>query len=93
VRELRNVVRRSAIVASDRIEPEDLGLGEVALDAADGRLRLPLPISLAEAERRLVLTTLEHFDGDKQRTAEALGVSLKTIYNRLKDYSGNGGSV
>jgi DNA-binding NtrC family response regulator len=86
VRELRNVVRRSAIVADDRIEPEDLALGEVVADAAAGRLRLPVPISLAEAERRLVLATLEHFDDDKQRAADALGVSLKTIYNRLKSY-------
>lgn len=90
VRELRNVVRRSAIVADDRIEPEDLALGEVVADAAAGRLRLPVPISLAEAERRLVLATLEHVDGDKQRAADALGVSLKTIYNRLKSYAAAG---
>jgi DNA-binding NtrC family response regulator len=34
----------------------------------------------------LILSTLEHFDGDKNATASTLGVSLKTLYNRLKSY-------
>ena len=44
--------------------------------------------SLAEVERKLILATLQHFTGDKKRTAEALGMSLKTLYNRLKAYKG-----
>jgi DNA-binding NtrC family response regulator len=40
-----------------------------------------------EVERLLLFSTLKHFDGDKKRTAEALGVSLKTLYNRLNAYS------
>ena len=35
----------------------------------------------------MLLRTLAHFDGDKARTAEALGVSIKTIYNHLARYS------
>ena len=42
---------------------------------------------MAEAERQLILATLEHFHQQKERTAAALGVSLKTLYNRLKEYS------
>ncbi|MGQ3198176.1 MAG: helix-turn-helix domain-containing protein, partial [Hydrogenophaga sp.] len=48
---------------------------------------LPLGISLAEAERQLILSTLEHYDRQKERTAAALGISLKTLYNRLKQYA------
>ena len=41
---------------------------------------------MAEAERQLILATLAHFNNHKERTAAALGVSLKTLYNRLKEY-------
>ncbi len=43
--------------------------------------------SLADAEKLLMLATLRHFNHHKERTAAALGVSLKTLYNRLKDYA------
>jgi DNA-binding NtrC family response regulator len=42
--------------------------------------------SAAEVEQRLILATLEACGGNKQRAAEVLGVSLKTIYNRLTAY-------
>jgi DNA-binding NtrC family response regulator len=42
--------------------------------------------SAAEAERQLILKTLAHFAGDKQKTAEVLGISVKTLYNRLNAY-------
>jgi two-component system response regulator AtoC len=42
---------------------------------------------LAEAERQLILATLNHYNSHKERTAAVLGVSLKTLYNRLKEYA------
>jgi DNA-binding NtrC family response regulator len=42
---------------------------------------------LAEVERTLILATLQRFGTHKEKTAAALGVSLKTLYNRLKEYS------
>ena len=44
-------------------------------------------MSLAEIERMVTLATLEHYGRHKERTAAALGVSLKTLYNRLKEYA------
>ena len=44
-------------------------------------------MSLSEIERHFILATLEHFGGDKRKAAEILGISLKTIYNRLNNYS------
>jgi len=41
---------------------------------------------LVEVQRRHILSTLAHFEGDKKQTAAALGISLKTLYNRLKRY-------
>ena len=42
---------------------------------------------LAEIERAVILATLKRYDHHKERTAAALGVSLKTLYNRLKEYA------
>ena len=45
--------------------------------------------SLEESERRLILGTLERCAGDKKKAAEILGISLKTLYNRLHLYAGD----
>jgi DNA-binding NtrC family response regulator len=44
------------------------------------------PGTLADAERRLIFASLDHFGGDKRKAAKALGVSLRTLYNRLNEY-------
>ena len=48
------------------------------------QLRVGCP--LAEAERRLILATLHEHGGNKEKTAKALGISLKTLYNKLNRY-------
>jgi DNA-binding NtrC family response regulator len=53
---------------------------------SDAEITLPIGIPLAEVERRMILAALAHFDRNKERTAAALGISIKTLYNRLKDY-------
>jgi DNA-binding NtrC family response regulator len=55
--------------------------------AAGQSLVLPLGTSLAQAERALILATLRHHNHQKERTAAVLGISLKTLYNRLKEYA------
>ena len=52
----------------------------------NGGLTFTAGTPLADVERRLILASLAHFGGDKKQTADALGVSLKTIYNRLREY-------
>jgi DNA-binding NtrC family response regulator len=93
VRELRNVVQRAYVMASDSTISDEwleLQAGRSALGDAPSILSVPIGTTLAEMERSLILATLEHFEGNKERTAAALGVSLKTLYNRLKDYGGEG---
>jgi len=48
--------------------------------------------TVEEAEKGLILRTLEHTHNNKTRAAEILGISLKTLHNKLKEYSGKGGT-
>ncbi|MES2947785.1 MAG: sigma-54 dependent transcriptional regulator [Pseudomonadota bacterium] len=89
-RELRNIVHRAYVMASDDTIVNDC-LPTAAAPMADGSgmptLSFEIGTPLAEIERMVTLATLEHFGRHKERTAAALGVSLKTLYNRLKEYS------
>jgi DNA-binding NtrC family response regulator len=85
VRELRNVVQRAYILAPNDIGVDALPLGVVEeKDGTSLLLRVGTPIE--EAEKRLILATLEHCAGDKKKAAEILKISLKTLYNRLSVY-------
>lgn len=56
-------------------------------DADPNIVSFPIGTSVAEAERQLILATLRHYHHHKERTAAVLGISLKTLYNRLKEYA------
>jgi DNA-binding NtrC family response regulator len=93
VRELKNVVHRAYILADVEITrdclPADIGVGMGAKPgsgAAGSVLHVRVGTSVAQAERSLILATLEELGGDKPKTAEVLGISLKTLYNRLDAY-------
>ena len=87
VRELKNLVHHAFILADDEIGPDCLPL-EVAGsgDLSPASLHLKVGVSLAEADRRLILATLNEYGNDKKKTAEVLGISLKTLYNRINHY-------
>ena len=91
VRELRNIVHRAYVMARENTIVDEClpASGEAAVTPATGApvLRIEIGSSLAEIERQVTLATLEHFGRHKERTAAALGVSLKTLYNRLKEYA------
>jgi len=90
VRELKNMIRRAFILSEDVVEMDALPVGPAARavsGAASSNDAMQVGMSLAEIERHFILATLEHFGGDKRKAAEVLGISLKTIYNRLNNYS------
>ncbi|MDB5850324.1 MAG: sigma-54-dependent Fis family transcriptional regulator, partial [Rhodoferax sp.] len=90
VRELRNIVQRAYVMAHSEVVVDDCLPTTDAAPVAQGGvpvLSFRIGTSLAEVERQLTLATLEYYGRHKERTAAALGVSLKTLYNRLKDYS------
>ena len=85
VRELKNVVHRAFILPSSDIGVEALPLGTPERSPGSG-LTVNVGTPIAEAERRLILATLENCGGDKKKAAEVLQISLKTLYNRLNAY-------
>jgi DNA-binding NtrC family response regulator len=84
VRELRNAVERAFILADADVEL-DLATDGGA-DPPGAVLSVPIGAPLAEIERKAIYATLDLCDGNKRRCAEMLGVSLKTLYNRLAEY-------
>ena len=92
VRELKNLVHRAHILADVDIDPSclpptgasPLGALETGMDGSV--LQLKVGCSVAEAERRLILATLDACGGNKEKAAKMLGISLKTLYNRLNEY-------
>jgi DNA-binding NtrC family response regulator len=88
VRELRNVIERATIVAGGHfITTDDLPqLVDItrAREADSGSVRGLAPgLTVAEAEQQLIEVTLQHTRGNKTRAAELLGISLKTLHNKL----------
>jgi DNA-binding NtrC family response regulator len=89
VRELRNVLERMLITSSgERLTvnelPRDFGIAGV-VESGDG-LRLRPGMTVSEAERRLIFETLSATQNNKTHAAELLGISLKTLHNKLKEY-------
>jgi DNA-binding NtrC family response regulator len=100
VRELRNTIERAVIlggVGELRTEHLPPGFGDdaaaplpiqtpVAYSSGNPPLVLPVGTTVDEAERQLILRTLESTGGNKTRAAEVLHISLKTLHNKLKEY-------
>lgn len=99
VRELRNVVERSAIVAgSGFVDPSHLPPYLREGEGRPERVVVPVGTPVREAEKELILKTLEAVDHNRTEAARRLGVDVKTVYNKLKRYeeedgrAGAGGS-
>ncbi len=95
VRELRNVLERAVIIAGEGTLttshlPPQFGTAQTAPAAAQadetGVVRVRVGATVDEAEKALILRTLEHTRNNKTRAAEILGISLKTLHNKLKEY-------
>ena len=88
VRELRNYVQRAFIMADDVIDC-DITLTDAPPKPDDGTtITIRVGTPLEEVERRVTMATLAYCGHVKRKAAEILGVSLKTLYNRLETYNG-----
>ena len=90
VRELRNTLERAVVTcAGEILRRQDLApdAGQLLSADAEDRLRLRPGITVEEAERRLIFETLAFTQNNKTRTAELLGISVKTLHNKLKEYA------
>lgn len=86
VRELKNVIARAYIMADDVLDipPTQGNLPAAAPAEPSGMLKIPVGTTLMSAQHALIIATLNHFSGDRRRTAQALGISPRTLYNRLE---------
>ncbi|MDX3907263.1 MAG: sigma-54 dependent transcriptional regulator [Pigmentiphaga sp.] len=90
VRELKNYVHRAFIMTDGGLietVAAPIQLAPAARTESEPIVTIPVGMSLAEADRRLIFATLQHCGGVKKHAAEVLGISLKTLYNRLEDYA------
>jgi len=97
VRELKNVIHRAYVMSDDEVEVDTGGdITATVAPAAAPRaealmgdaITIPVGTSLELAERALITATLRSLDGSKSKAAQVLGISLKTLYNRLHAYGG-----
>jgi DNA-binding NtrC family response regulator len=97
VRELENLVTRvSVLSAARRITADDVRLwlidptGHFTSAAATGSPQaadaIPVGMRLDDMERRLIEATLEHFGGHRAKAAQALGIGIRTLTNKLRQY-------
>jgi two-component system response regulator HydG len=91
VRELKNCIERAFILGDTVLELAPLIQGSDARDSDqvsdDTRLNIRVGSRIHDMERSLIEATLDYFKGNKRRAADALGCSLKTLYNKLNGYS------
>lgn len=91
VRELENCIHRSLLLCKGpRLEPSDLLLDGAIGSPSGPEAQWGSDDSLRAAEKRLILETLEKVGGNRMRAAEILGVSVRTIRNRLREYREEG---
>ncbi len=95
VRELKNYVHRVFIMADGNainagLIPLQTGTPRASTMVGAAHISVPIGVPLADADRRLIFATLEQCGGVKKRAAEVLGISLKTLYNRLEEYAAAG---
>jgi len=89
IRELRNAIERAIITCeSDLIGPEHLPLNLTGERKVDGTYPVSVPVgtTIDDAEKLLILKTLASANNNKTRAAEILGISLKTLHNKLHRY-------
>jgi DNA-binding NtrC family response regulator len=95
IRELRNILERSAIMCEKDLISRSCLPGEFGKTTAKatsdlGALKFPIGTTVEAMERELILQTLAATNNNKTRAAELLGISLKTLHNKLKEYGSSG---
>ncbi len=95
VRELKNAVYRAFILAEKQVEiahPQLVPRVKKPVTQGDA-MSVWIGTPLADAQKQIILGTLKHCGGDKRLAARTLGVSLKTLYNRLGSYGAEDGDA
>lgn len=87
IRELQNVVERAYIMCETKfIEEEHLPEELKVAPAPEQEVRVYRELTLEEIEKEHIILTLDHMNGNKTKSAKALGITVKTLYNKLHSY-------
>lgn len=88
VRELKDTVISAFILADDLVHIQAPDARAQGSDASgeDALLKITIGTPLTDAQQAVIMATLNHYSGDKRRAAKALGISPKTLYNRLERF-------
>jgi DNA-binding NtrC family response regulator len=86
VRELRNVILRAMISAKDEIKKSDLSIGIVRGTMPGEEIRFHAGTSLPEIEKESIIKTMKKVNGNKAKAAELLGISRRSLYNKIAEY-------
>ena len=86
VRELRHVVQRAYILANGETIEAQPEAPVASTSDSDGSIRFHVGMTFDDVEREMLLKTLSFHGNNKRQTARALGITAKTIYNRLLRY-------
>lgn len=87
VRELKHVVERAYLLSQETIDVEHIVIEPCSIENASQPGSIPSGLTLRELEQQAIMETLEHNHGKKVETARQLGISVKTLYNKLDAYS------
>jgi DNA-binding NtrC family response regulator len=91
VRELRNVIEQAVLLArGGTLDPELLPQMIYRAGPSEDVIRIPLGATMRDAEKEIILRTLESRKGNKKTTAEVLGISRRSLYNKLAEYGIDG---
>jgi len=94
VRELENIITRASVlcgqgpITADQLRPWliDSPAGLLDDSSQDATSRIEVGMSLQDMERKLIETTLDHYQGHRAKTAQALGIGIRTLSNKLRSY-------
>jgi DNA-binding NtrC family response regulator len=94
VRELENVVQRAVLFAEgDEIRAADIDLAAAPAGEGDARSAALVGRTVADVERELILETLRHCGGNRTQAADILGISVRTLRNKIRQYHEEGAEV
>ena len=91
IRELGNIIERTCLMCQgDTLLPSHLFFDDEPLSSGKNGANASFTGTIYEMEKELILQTLEEFSGNKTKAAESLGISIRTLRNKLNEYNGGG---
>ena len=85
IRELKNAVESAVVLARGKLIDRDDLPQQVRESGSGAKITFELPVTLDEAEKRLILETISYARGNKTKAAELLGIGRKTITRRMQE--------